>query len=58
MGTDIFESLKAKAFRVKWGTENRKEHFCLWSKQGFTDAMIKKAQKENVKLFKGEDFLI
>ena len=58
VGTDIFEALKAKARRVKWGTENRKEHFCLWSKQGFTDAMIKKAKEENVKLFKGEDFLI
>ncbi len=58
MGTDIFEALKEKARRVKWGTENRKEYFCLWSKQGFTDAMIEKAKKENIKLFKGENLFL
>lgn len=57
VGIDIFEAPKAKSYKVKWKTESRKEHFCLWSKQGFTDSMIKKAQKENIKLFQGTELL-
>jgi len=55
VGIDIFESLKEKSYHVQWGTEKRKEHFCLWSKSGFTDAMIKKAKEENIKLYEGEN---
>lgn len=58
VGVDIFDALKEKAKHVKWGTENRKEYFCLWSKEGFTDAMIERANVENIKLFKGEDLLV
>ena len=57
VGIDIYEGLKEKARHVMWGNEPRQEHFCLFSKQGFTDAMLEVAKKENVRLFKGEELL-
>lgn len=57
VGTDIYESLKKKAHKVRWGSKIRKEYFCLFSKRGFTDAMIKVAKEEKVALFQ-EDRLI
>ena len=56
LGTDIFESLKAKATKVNWGSKQRKEYFCLFSKSGFTQAMVRKAREEGITLFK-EDAL-
>ena len=52
VGTDIYENLKRKAQKVAWGGKNRKEFFCLFSKKGFTDSMIKAAKKEGIFLFK------
>jgi AAA+ ATPase superfamily predicted ATPase len=52
VGTDIFDALKEKATRVKWGGKRRKEHFCLFSKSGFTQAMVRKAREEEITLFK------
>lgn len=53
VGTDIYENLKRKA---KWvetgGIKGRKEFYCLFSKKGFTEAMMKKAKEEGVMLFK------
>ena len=54
VGTDVYEALKGKAELVQWGKKDRKEYFCLFSRTGFTDAMVKAASKENVSLFKGE----
>ena len=51
VGTDIYESLKQKASRVSWGTNTRKERYCLFSKTGFTDAMLKAARNDDVLLF-------
>jgi hypothetical protein len=56
IGTDVFEALKEKTTKVKWGSRQRKEHFCLFSKSGFTQAMIKRAKEERIILFK-EDVL-
>jgi hypothetical protein len=42
---------------VRWGEEGRKEFFCLFSKKGFTGAMLRRAREEGVLLFK-EDKLI
>ncbi len=52
VGIDIYEALKVKAKKVEWGSKGRKEFFCLFSKKGFTEAMIKKAKEEKVVLFK------
>jgi uncharacterized protein len=56
VGTDIFETLQEKASKVKWGSKKRKERFCLFSKSGFTQAMIRKAREKGIVLFK-EDAL-
>jgi hypothetical protein len=52
IGIDIFEALKEKTTKVNWGSKQRKEHFCLFSKSGFTQAMIRKAREEGIALFK------
>ena len=51
VGTDIFESLKAKSQKVEWGGRSRKEYYCLFSRSGFTPDMRKVAKKEGVMLF-------
>lgn len=51
VGTDIFLDLKEKAAKVVWGKPGRYEKFCLFSKSGFTQDMIKMAKKEKVLLF-------
>jgi len=55
IGTDIFDALREKARKVKWGGRQRREFFCLFSKSGFTQAMIRKAREEGVILFKGDE---
>lgn len=52
VGTNIYEELKSKAQKLQWGKKGRKDFFCLFSKKGFTEAMIKRAKEENVLLFK------
>jgi len=54
VGIDIYEGLKDKASRIVWGRPERKEYFCLFSKKGFTGAMLKRAKSEEVVLFRGE----
>ena len=51
IGINIYSDLIEKAAKVKWGNENRSQHFCLFSKSGFTEAMIKHAKAEGVVLF-------
>jgi AAA+ ATPase superfamily predicted ATPase len=51
VGINIYAALIEKAKKVKWGNENRSQHFCLFSKSGFTEAMIKQARAEGVVLF-------
>ena len=48
---DVYRQLKEKAKLVKWNENNRKEHFILFSKSGFTDKLIDLAEKEGVMLF-------
>ncbi len=51
VGTDVFESLRKKAAKVAWGTKERKERFCLFSRKGFTETMKGIASEEDVVLF-------
>jgi len=55
VGTDVFEDLEHKARMVEWGKAGRKEFFCLFSKSGFTENLIRKARAEGVFLFKEEN---
>ena len=51
VGVNILEDLRRKARRVPWGDEKRKEHFCLFSKAGFTPDLKKIAKLQGVLLF-------
>lgn len=51
VGIDVYENLKEKAQKVLWGKKGRKEFFCLFSKKGFTETMLKIARQEGIKLF-------
>ena len=51
VGTNIYEALKLKARKVQWGSKQRKEYFCLFSKKGFTSSMKKVAKQEGIVLF-------
>jgi len=51
VGINIYTALKDKAQKVKWGNENRSQYFCLFSKSGFTEAMIQQAKTDRVVLF-------
>jgi len=51
VGIDIMEALKEKAAKVRWGSAQRKEHFCLFSKAGYTRALLEQADREGVVLF-------
>lgn len=59
VGTDIYEALRQKTCKVQWGKEKegRREYFCLFSKKGFTPAMIKRAKEDGVLLFKEDRVL-
>lgn len=58
VGVDILEQLKRKAPLVKWNAGKRKERFMLFSRSGFTDALKKRAGKEDILLVsvKGKGF--
>lgn len=40
VGIDVYETLLGKAAKVAWGSPGRKEVFCLFSKKGYTEAML------------------
>ena len=48
VGIDILDDLKRKAVLVEWYRGKRKEHFMLFSRSGFTDAVKDRAKKEGV----------
>jgi len=45
LGNDIYEGLMKKAEKVRWGSTDRKELFCLVSRSGFTPSLMKKANE-------------
>jgi AAA+ ATPase superfamily predicted ATPase len=51
LGTDMFRKLKAKAARVQWGRNGRREAFALFGRKGFTEEMRQVARREGVLLF-------
>lgn len=53
VGTNIYEDLKRKAAVVDWHVGDRREHYVLFSKSGFTENMIKVAKEEGVLLIEG-----
>ncbi|MBC7363147.1 MAG: ATP-binding protein [Candidatus Aminicenantes bacterium] len=51
VGLNILEDLKRKASLIDWERSKRKEYYCLFSKSGFTEALINKAREEKILLF-------
>jgi AAA+ ATPase superfamily predicted ATPase len=51
VGTNIYEALKLKARKIQWGSNKRKEYYCLFSKKDFTSSMKKLAKQEGISLF-------
>lgn len=51
VGTNIYDNLRKKTDKVEWQREERKEYYCLFSKSGFTDAMIRLARQNKIFLF-------
>jgi len=52
VGINIYEELKQKVQKLQWGKKGRKEFFCLFSKKGFTETIVKRAKEERIFLFK------
>ena len=50
VGVDILDDLKRKAALVDWNIGKRKEHFILFSRSGFTDALIESSKREDLLL--------
>lgn len=48
VGTDILADLRKKAELVEWGRKNRKEHYVLFSRKGFTEELAREAGKSGV----------
>ncbi|MFA6547320.1 MAG: ATP-binding protein [Candidatus Magasanikbacteria bacterium] len=57
VGTNIYEDLKKKAEKVEWNKNDRKEYYILFSKSGFTEEMIKIANRDDIILVK-EDVVV
>ncbi len=51
MGLNILEELKRKSSLIDWERSKRKEYYCLFSKSGFTETIIKQAREERILLF-------
>lgn len=52
VGTNVYEGLRSKAQKVQWGKREKKELYCLFSKKGFTKAMLERAKQDHILLFK------
>jgi AAA+ ATPase superfamily predicted ATPase len=57
VGIDIYEDLKRKSEMVEWWKGATKKYFALFSKSGFTDDMLKTAEKEKVYLFHKDNLI-
>lgn len=55
VGVDIMEKLMEKAALVEWHARNRKEHFMIFSRSGFTEAALQKAAADGTRLVSLED---
>jgi len=57
VGLNVLKELKEKAQHVNWKKEKRKEHFAIFSRKGFTEDLLAKAEKDkNLYLFSLDEF--
>ena len=57
MDVDTLVKLKNKKNLIKWNHDARTEHYCLFSKSGFSKRLHDVAEEENVLLFTLDDLL-
>ena len=57
VGADVFQDLRRKSALVEWHAGRRNERFILFSRSGFTPAMLDLAKREKVVLIEGESAL-
>lgn len=57
IGTNILDELRRKANLIGWKRGQREEYYCLFSKTGFTEAMVALARKEKILLFQEDRIL-
>lgn len=48
LGRGVLRELKQKSQKVKWGKERRKEYFALVAKGGFSEGLVREAQRAGV----------
>ncbi|MEW6103250.1 MAG: ATP-binding protein [bacterium] len=58
VGTNIYKDLKQKAQKVISKRRPKKKYFCLFSKTGFTQAMLDIAKEEGVFLFEKDSLIV
>jgi hypothetical protein len=51
VGVNILEDLRRKSRLVDWRRASRKERFCLFSRSGFTEELLRVASGEGIALF-------
>jgi hypothetical protein len=54
VGTDVYQDLRRKSELVQWHADRRNERFILFSRSGFTPAMLDLAKREKVVLVEEE----
>lgn len=47
IGLDVLTALEKKSIEVEWNKDNRKSYYIIFSISGFTEELIKEAQKRN-----------
>jgi hypothetical protein len=57
VGTNIYDELVLKSVSVEWQKRKRNISFALFSKSGFTPAMVDNAKTRGILLFHGETFV-
>lgn len=57
VGTNILDDLKRKAGLIDWQRGQRQEYYSLFSKSGFTEALVNLARNEKIYLFQEDRFL-
>jgi hypothetical protein len=55
VGTDVYQDLRRKSERVEWHAGKRTERFILFSRSGYTPAMLDVAKREKIVLVEGEN---
>lgn len=58
VGTNILKNLIEKSKKVDWEREERKEYYCLFSKSGFTEELLKLRKDKSVLLFSNDELVM